>query len=113
MYEILVTGPLCTSECAGECRLSANLRNRTLDVTAVVIVEATRNADILTINASEDFQKNSQSNTNDYKTHSEEKVTTCHTCTFYNISAERHINDTCKVHKSTNIVANVLPRVTK
>ena len=56
MYEILVTGPLCTSECAGECRLYANLCKRALDVTAEVIVEAIRNADILTINASEDFQ---------------------------------------------------------
>ena len=56
MYEILVTGPLCTSECAGECRLSANPRKRAVDVTASVIVEATSNADILTINASEDFQ---------------------------------------------------------
>ena len=50
MYEILDTGPLCTSECAGECRFSANLCKRALDVTAGVIVEATRNADILTIN---------------------------------------------------------------
>ena len=55
MYEILVTGPLCTSECVGECH-SANLYKRALDVTADVIVEATRNADMLTINASEDFQ---------------------------------------------------------
>ena len=52
MYEILVTGPLCTSECAGECRLSANLCKHALDVTADVIVEATRDADILTVNAS-------------------------------------------------------------
>ena len=51
MYEILVTGPLGTSECAGECRFSANLCKHALDVTADVIVEATRNADILTINA--------------------------------------------------------------
>ena len=41
MYEILVTGPLSTSECAGEFRLSANLCKRALDVTAGVIVEAT------------------------------------------------------------------------
>ena len=34
MYEILVTGPLGTSECAGECRFSANLCKRALDVTA-------------------------------------------------------------------------------
>ena len=46
MYEILVTGPLRNSECAGECRLSANLWKRALDVTADVIVEATCNADI-------------------------------------------------------------------
>ena len=45
MYEILFTGPLCTSECAGECRFSANLCKRALDVTADVIVEVTRNAD--------------------------------------------------------------------
>ena len=51
MYEILVTGPLCTSECIGECRFSANLCKRALDVIAGVIVEATRNADSLTINA--------------------------------------------------------------
>ena len=50
MYEILVTGPLCTSECAGECRLSANMCERALDV----IVETTRISDILTINASEE-----------------------------------------------------------
>ena len=56
MYEIIVTGPLCTSECAGVCRFSANLCKRALDVTADVIVEATHSADILTINASEDFQ---------------------------------------------------------
>ena len=46
MYEILVT-----SECAGECCFSANLCKRALDVTAAVIVEATRNANILTLNA--------------------------------------------------------------
>ena len=46
VYEILLRGPLGTSECAGECRLSANLCKRALDVTAGVIVEATRNADI-------------------------------------------------------------------
>ena len=39
------------SECVGECHLSANLCKRALDVTAGVIVEATHNADILTINA--------------------------------------------------------------
>ena len=55
MYEILVSGS-CTSECAGECQLFANLCKRALDVTADVILEATLNADILTINASEDFQ---------------------------------------------------------
>ena len=27
MYEILVTGPLRTSECAGECRFSVKLGN--------------------------------------------------------------------------------------
>ena len=59
-------------ECAGQCRLSANLCKCVLDVTAGVIVEATRNADMLTINASEDFQSNAQNNMNDYKTHSEE-----------------------------------------
>ena len=56
MYEILVTGPLCTSEYAGEFRFTANLCKDALGVTADVIVEATRNADMLTINASEDFQ---------------------------------------------------------
>ena len=72
MYEILVTGPLCTSKCSGECRFSANLCKHALDVTADVIVEATRNADILTINASEDFHT-VESSKNDYKTHNEEK----------------------------------------
>ena len=48
MYEILVTEPLRTSECC----LSAKLCKRALDVTADVIVDAIRNADILTINAS-------------------------------------------------------------
>ena len=48
MDEILVTGPLCTFECAGECRFSANLCKRALDVTSDVIVESTRNADMLT-----------------------------------------------------------------
>ena len=56
MYKILVTGPLCASECAGECSFSANLCKRALDVTADVIVEATRNADMLTVNASKDLQ---------------------------------------------------------
>ena len=56
MYDILDTGPLGTSECAGECRYSANLCKRAPDVTIDVIVEATHNADTLTINASEDFQ---------------------------------------------------------
>ena len=65
MYAILVTGPLCTSEYAGECCLSENLCKRALDVT----VEATSNRDILTINSSEDF---AQSNMNDYNTHCEE-----------------------------------------
>ena len=51
MDEILVTGPLCTFECAGECRFSANLCKRALDVTAGVTVQATRNADILSVNA--------------------------------------------------------------
>ena len=46
MYEILVTGPLGTSECVSECRFSANLCKCALDVTAGVIVEATRNADV-------------------------------------------------------------------
>ena len=41
MNEILVTELLGTSECAGECRLSANLCKRALDVTADVNVEAT------------------------------------------------------------------------
>ena len=60
MYEILVTGPLCTSECAGECGVSANMCKRTLDINAdviaEVIVDATRNVDILTINASDGCQ---------------------------------------------------------
>ena len=51
MYEILVTGPSGTSEYAGEYCFSANLCKRALDATADVIVEAIRNADILTINA--------------------------------------------------------------
>ena len=51
MYEILVTGPLCTSECAGECHFSANLCKRPLNVTAGIFVEVAHNADILTINA--------------------------------------------------------------
>ena len=51
MYEILVTGSLGTSECAGECHFSANLCKRALYVTAGVIVEATRNVNILTISA--------------------------------------------------------------
>ena len=55
MYEILVTGPIGTSEYAGGCRFSANLCKRDLDVTADVIIEATRNADMLTINVV-DFQ---------------------------------------------------------
>ena len=46
MNEILVTRPLGASECAGECRFSANLCKSALDVTAD-IVEAIRNADIL------------------------------------------------------------------
>ena len=54
MYEILVTGLLYTSECAGECRLSANLCKRALDVTTDVNEEATSNADFLTINSNED-----------------------------------------------------------
>ena len=44
MYEILYTGPLGTSECAGVCRFSAKLCKRALDVSAGVIVQATRNA---------------------------------------------------------------------
>ena len=55
-YENLVTGPLCTSECAGECRLSANLCKLTLDIPADVTVEAIRNTDYLNYNASEEFQ---------------------------------------------------------
>ena len=52
---------------------SENLCKRSLDVTADVILEATRNTDILIINASEYFQENAQSSMNDYKTHDEEK----------------------------------------
>ena len=45
---------------------------------------------------------------------SESKAITCHNCTFYNIIAERHVNDTCEVvHWFTNIVASILPGVTK
>ena len=51
---------------------------------------------------------------NDCKTQMKSKVITCHNCTFYNIIAERHVNDTCEVvHSFTNIVANILPGVTK
>ena len=94
---------------------SVNLCKRALDVTADVIVKATRNADMLTINTSEDFQQNAQSNMNDYKTHNDRKQSDqCHNCTFYNINAECHVNDTCRViHRFTNIVASVLPCVTK
>ena len=56
MHEILVTGPLCTFQCAGDSHLSANLCKRALDVSPDVIVKATRNADILTINVSEEIQ---------------------------------------------------------
>ena len=56
MYEILVTETLRTSECAGECHFSVKLSKRALYVTADGIVETTCNTDILTINASEDFQ---------------------------------------------------------
>ena len=51
MNEILVTGPLCTPECVGECCFSENMCKRALDITTGIIAEATRNADILTINA--------------------------------------------------------------
>ena len=44
MYEILITGLLVISECAGKCRFSANLCKRALYVTAAVIVEVTCNA---------------------------------------------------------------------
>ena len=47
---------LRTSKSAGECRFSVKLCKRALDVTADVVVEATRNTDTLTIKASEDFQ---------------------------------------------------------
>ena len=50
MYQVLLTRPIGSSECAGEC-LFCKLCKRALDVTVGVIVEATRNADILTINA--------------------------------------------------------------
>ena len=45
--------------------------------------------------------------------HSEEKQGDhMSNCTFYNISAERHVNDTCEgVNIFTDIVASVLPRV--
>ena len=48
MYEILVTGPLSTSEYAGECRFFCKPEQTCskCHVTAGVIVEATRNADI-------------------------------------------------------------------
>ena len=52
MYEILVTRLLGTSEGAGECHFSAHLCKRAVHVTVGVTVEATCNADILTINAS-------------------------------------------------------------
>ena len=35
---------------------------------------------------------------NDYKrTVKKSKEVTCHNCTFYNINAECHVNDTCEV----------------
>ena len=35
---------------------------------------------------------------------------TCHNCTFYNISTERHVNDIYEVvHRFTNIVVSILP----
>ena len=37
MYEILVTEPLRTSECAGECRFSVKLCKRALDVTTMIL----------------------------------------------------------------------------
>ena len=51
MYEILVTGLLGTSECAGECRFSANLCKRALDVTAGVILKSHTQCRYLTIYA--------------------------------------------------------------
>ena len=56
VFGLKQTGPLYTSEYAAECRFSANLCKRAPDVTADVIVEATCNADILTVNSSEDLQ---------------------------------------------------------
>ena len=41
-------------------------------------------------------------------------MSTCHNCTFYNIIPERHVSDTYEVvHRFTNIVASILPGVTK
>ena len=57
MYGILVTEPLRTSECAGECSFSVKLSKRALYVTADGIVETTCNTDILTTNASGTFSK--------------------------------------------------------
>ena len=42
MYEILVTEPLRTSECAGECRFSVKLCKRALDVTGDIIVRVNK-----------------------------------------------------------------------
>ena len=48
------------------------------------------------------------------RTMKKSKVITCHNCTFYNVTAELHVSDTCEVvHRFTNIVASILPGVTK
>ena len=51
MNELLVPVPLGTSEYASLVSFSANLCKSALDAITGVIVEATRNADMLTINA--------------------------------------------------------------
>ena len=92
IYEILVTGPLCTSECAAESRLSVNLCKFALDVTAGVIVEATHNADILTIMQVRIFNKMLKAICMTTKrTVEKSKVIACHNCTLYNLNAERHV----------------------
>ena len=75
--------------------MSVNLCKRALDVTSDVIVEAKRNADILTIN---DFHKMFKAICITTKRRvKKSKVITRHNCIFYNISDECHLNTFVKL----------------
>ena len=116
MHEILVTEKLRTSACARECRFfwktlqtysRCHCRSHCRSHTQYRCInyKCKWGISIKMLKAIWMTTK---------RTMMKSRIITCNNCTFYHIIAERHINDTCEVvHRFTNIVASILPGVTK